>query len=52
MNEIESNPDSPHAKEYYKKLEEMERRNPNKKRGQIIIKTMKKGRIVKTEKYD
>jgi hypothetical protein len=29
----------------------MERKNPNKKKSQIIIKTMKKGRTVSKEKY-
>lgn len=51
MTEIDSDPHSKRAQEYYQKLEELERKNPNKKKGQIIIKTMKKGRTVKTERY-
>lgn len=44
MTEIDSDPDSKRAKEYYQKLEDIERKNPNKKKTQIIIKTMKRGR--------
>ena len=49
MVEIDSDPDSKRAQDYYKRLEEIERRNPNKKKSQIIIKTMKRGRTVKQE---
>ncbi len=51
MTEIDSDPDSKRAQDYYKKLEEMERKNPNKKKSQIIIKTMKRGRTVKQETF-
>ena len=46
MVEIDSDPTSKRAQEYYSKLEEIERKNPQKKKSQIIIKTMKKGRVV------
>lgn len=51
MTEIDSDPDSKRAQDYYKRLEEMERNNPNKKKSQIIIKTMKRGRTVKQETF-
>jgi alpha-beta hydrolase superfamily lysophospholipase len=46
MTEIDSDPNSKRAQEYYQRLEEIERKNPNKKKSQIIIKTMKRGRTV------
>ena len=51
MVEIDSDPNSKRAQEYYSKLEEIERKNPNKKKTQIIIKTMKRGRTVSKETY-
>ncbi len=51
MVEIDSDPGSKRAQEYYSRLEEMERRNPHKKKSQIIIKTMKRGRTVKQEAF-
>ena len=51
MTEIDSDPNSKRAQEYYKKLEELERKNPNKKKSSIIIKTMKRGRTAKVEMY-
>ena len=47
MVEIDSDPQSKQAQQYYQKLDEMERKNPNKKKSQIIIKTMKRGKTVK-----
>ena len=41
MVEIDSDPNSKRAQEYYQRLEDMERKNPNKKKSSIIIKTMK-----------
>jgi hypothetical protein len=46
MTEIDSDPNSKRAQDYYQKLEDIERKNPNKKKTQIIIKTMKRGRTV------
>lgn len=51
MVEIDSDPNSKRAQEYYQQLEEMERKNPNKKKSHIIIKTMKRGRTVSKESY-
>jgi len=52
MVEIDSDPHSKRAQDYYQKLEELERKNPNKKKGQIIIKTMKRGRTVSEHKIE
>lgn len=46
MTEIDSDPESKRAKEYYQRLEDLEKKNPNKKKTQIIIKTMKRGKTV------
>ena len=51
MVEIDSDPNSKRAQEYYSKLEEIERKNPNRKKTQIIIKTMKRGRTISKETY-
>ena len=44
MTEIDSDPNSKRAQDYYKSLEEQERKNKSKKPTQIMIKTMKRGR--------
>ena len=51
MVEIDSDPNSKRAQEYYKRLEDMERKNPNKKKSSIIIKTMRKGKTVRQDSY-
>jgi hypothetical protein len=51
MVEIDTDPNSKRAQDYYQKLEEIERKNPNKKKSQIIIKTMKRGKTVSQETY-
>ena len=43
MTEIDTDPNSPRSKQYFKQLEEAERVNKQKKPGQILIKTMKRG---------
>lgn len=53
MAEIETDPDSEAAKEYYKKLKELEKKNPPKRKpGAIIIKNMRGGRTISTEKIE
>ena len=46
MQKIETDPESEEAKEFYRNLEESERKNTKKRAGQIIIKTMKRGQTV------
>jgi hypothetical protein len=50
MSEIEANPNSNKAKEFENKMEEFERQNPNKRKTQVFIKTMKSGRTVSNDK--
>lgn len=45
MTEIDTNPNSKSAKEFEAKMMELERKNANKRQGQILIKTMRKGRV-------
>lgn len=45
MTEIETNPNSRTAREFEQKMMEMEKKNSNRRQGQIMIKTMRKGRI-------
>ena len=45
MTEVESDPNSKRAQEYYKQLEETEKANKKKRNSQILIKTMKRGRV-------
>lgn len=52
ITEIDTNPKSKTAQDFYKKVEEIERQNPNKKKSQIIIKTLKKGRNLSNTQYD
>ena len=52
ITEIETNPDGKEAQEYYKKLAELERNSPNKKRRKpapIIIKNMRGNRTLSTQ---
>lgn len=51
MVEIDSDPNSKRAQDYYQRLEDMERKNPNKKKSSIIIKTMRKGKTVRQDSY-
>ena len=46
MTKIDSDPKSKLAQDFYAKLEKLEQTNPNKKSGQITIKTMKRNRTV------
>lgn len=52
ITEFDSDPSSKKAQDFYKKLDEIERQNPKKKKSQIIIKTMKKGRTISKEQLD
>ena len=45
MTYIETNPNSAEAQKYGNQLEELERKNKNKKASQILIKTMKKSNL-------
>ena len=51
MMEVEKNPNSKEAQEYYKNLSELERNNPRKKtkHASIIIKNMRGGKTLSTE---
>jgi len=49
MVQIDTDPNSQRSKDYYKALEEIERSNKNKKPTQILIKTMRRGRMVNSE---
>ena len=48
--EVQSDPNGKKAKEFERKMEEFERNNPQKRKTQVFIKTMKGGRIVSNEK--
>ena len=54
MIEIETNPDSKEAQEYYQKLREMDKLNPKNKRkpASVIIKNMRGGRTMSTESIE
>ena len=54
MAEIESDPESKAAKEYYKKLSDLEKKNPSKRKapGSILIKNMKGGRVLSTQNIE
>ncbi|CDW71931.1 UNKNOWN [Stylonychia lemnae] len=52
ITEIDSDPNGKSAQDFYKKIEELEKSNQNKKKSQIIIKTLKKGKNVQNLKYD
>ena len=52
ITEIETNPDGKEAQEYYKKLAELERKSPSKKKRKpapIIIKNMRGNRTLSTQ---
>jgi alpha-beta hydrolase superfamily lysophospholipase len=50
ITELQSDPEGKKAREFEKKMEEMEKANKNKRRTQVFIKTMRRGRIVSNEK--
>ena len=45
MTEIDTNPQAKSSQKFQEQLEEMERKNTNKKSGQITIKTVRRGRV-------
>jgi len=45
MTEIDTNPNSKSSREFEAKMLELERQNPNKRQGQITIKTIRKGKV-------
>lgn len=51
MTEIDSDPTSQRAQNYYKSLEEQARKQKNRRPAQILIKTMNRGRS-KTQKLE
>lgn len=47
---MQSDPKGQKAKEFERQMEQFENQNPNKKKTQVFIKTMRSGRIVSNEK--
>lgn len=45
MTEIDTNPNSKSSREFEAKMLEFERQNPDKRQGQITIKTIRKGKV-------
>jgi len=45
MTEIDTNPNSSSSKKFDDKLQEMERKNAQKREGIITIKTMRRGKV-------
>ena len=54
MNEIDENPESETAKEYYKAVEQLEKKRSKsrKKPAKIIIRTVKRGRTISQEEIE
>jgi len=48
--EMQSDPEGQKAKEFERQMEQFESQNPNKKKTQVFIKTMRSGRIISNEK--
>ena len=45
--EMQTNPDGEKARDFEKQMEEFEKNNPNKTKTQVLIRTVKQGRLGK-----
>ena len=50
LTEMQTNPDSKRAQKFAQLIEEEERKNPRKRKSQIFIKTMRKGKQLTEER--